>query len=346
MPRRAPRRAKRRPPDLSRPQERWVLDVEAGDDGKRLDAFLAARLPWRSRTAVQRLIHEGGVERRGRAGRPGERVRAGDAITLRVAAPADAHPDPSAIPLQILHEDEWLVALDKQPGVLVHPVGRHRTDTLISALHARYRREGAADRVPKLCHRLDRDTSGVWVVALDDRVRAQLGADFAGRRVAKEYRALVRGVVREDAFAVRLPIGRDPDSPVRLKRRTGPAPDAQPAWTDVTVLDRYAGATLVACVPRTGRTHQIRVHLDGIGHPVLGDPLYGPQARPERWTAPGHGCEPLRDAAGAVVLDRHALHAARLAFTHPITGERLTLEAPLPPDLVRCAAWLRAGGRP
>jgi 23S rRNA pseudouridine1911/1915/1917 synthase len=346
MPRRAPRRGKRRPPDLSRPLDRWVLEVGPPDDGRRLDTFLAARLHWRSRTAVQQLIRDGRVERAGRPGRPGERVRAGDTVTLAVAATDAPPPDASAIPLEVLYEDRWLVALNKQPGVLVHPVGRHRTNTLIAALHARYRRDGADDRVPKLCHRLDRDTSGAWVVALDDRVRARLGADFAGRRVQKEYRALVRGVVADDAQAVRLAIGHDPDSPVRLKRRAGPGADAQPAWTDVRVLERFAHATLVACVPRTGRTHQIRVHLDGIGHPILGDPLYGPQARPEQWTAPGHGCAPLRDAAGALVLDRHALHAARVAFTHPITGAPIAVEAPLPPDLARCIAWLRGGARP
>jgi len=346
MPRRLPRKSKRRPPDLSQPLERLTLQVEPGDDGQRLDAFLTTRLTWRSRSAVQALIREGRVERLGRPGRPGERVHTGDQIVVQVPESAVDPHDAAAIPLQILHEDAWLIALDKQPGVLVHPVSTHRTNTLMAALHARYRQAGAADRVPKLCHRLDKDTSGVWVVALEDRVRVALGRDFARRAVRKEYHALVRGVVAEDVFDIRLPIGRDVDSVVRLKRRTGPAPDAQPAWTEVRVLERFAGATRVACVPRTGRTHQIRVHLDGIGHPLLGDPLYGPQARPDAWMEPNHGVTPLRDGAGAVVLDRQALHAAALTFTHPITGAVMELSAPWPPDLERCTAWLRAGGCP
>jgi 23S rRNA pseudouridine1911/1915/1917 synthase len=142
-----------------------------------------------------------------------------------------------------------------------------------------------------------------------------------------------------------LPIGRDPASEVLLKRTTAEqAEEPQPAWTDVEVLERFPGAAAVSAKPRTGRTHQIRVHLAGIGHPILQDPLYGPEHRPEAWLEEGHGVAPLCDAEGGVVLERQALHAWKLHGTHPATGEPLELVAPPTPDLERTMKWLRGGG--
>ncbi len=268
--------------------------------------------------------------RRGQPARPGEAVRRGDRVTILVPQPPGPPPDPGAIPLRILWEDDALVAVDKQAGLVVHPVAKHRLDTLVNALHRRYRRldDPAADRVPRLVHRLDRDTSGVMVVTLRPEARAALAAQFWKRTVKKEYYALVDGEVPEDDFEIPLAIGPDPEARVTLKRRAGEGEPLRSS-TRVRVLERFPGATAVAAEPHTGRTHQIRVHLAAIGHPILCDALYGDGA-------------PVPGPDGLPALARQALHAWKLRFTHPVTGEAVALEAPIPEDLLRAAELLRS----
>lgn len=347
MPKRRPTpQAKRRLPDLSQPPGDWSIEVQLDEDGMRVDAFLASHITWKSRTAIQKLIKEGRVFRNGRGARAGEKVKHLERLAVIIGRLPDEHPDASAIPLTVLFEDASIIVLNKQAGVLVHPVGAHQTDTLMSALHARFRSpDTALDRVPRLCHRLDKDTSGVWVVALTERASATMARDFQHRRVTKSYFALVRGEPAFEQRAVEIPIGDDTRSPIRLRRwASDAAGDAQPAWTDVEVLERFPGGAAVMAQPRTGRTHQIRVHLAAIGHPILHDPLYGPEHDADRWEHAAHGVEPLCDASGTIVLDRQALHAWKLTCTHPVTGKELHLEAPPTPDLERTMTWLRAGG--
>ncbi len=347
MPKRRPTpRAKRRLPDLSQPPDEWTIEVQLDDDGMRMDAFLARHITWRSRTAIQKLIKAGRVFRLGRAARSGEKVKHLEQIAVTIGLRPGEHPDAAAIPIDILFQDEALIVLNKQAGVLVHPTGSHQTDTLMSALHARFRSsDPAEDRVPRLCHRLDKDTSGVWVVALTEAASAALAVDFQHRRVSKAYFALVRGEPEFEQRAVEIPIGDDTRSPIRLKRlASAEAAGAQPAWTDVEVLERFPGGAAVMAKPRTGRTHQIRVHLAAIGHPIIHDPLYGPEHFAGAWEDEAHGVRPLCDAQGDVVIDRQALHAWKLRCTHPTTNEPLELEAPPTPDLERTMHWLRAGG--
>jgi 23S rRNA pseudouridine1911/1915/1917 synthase len=297
----------------------------------RLDKFLARRMPWRSRTNLRKLLDEGRVDAGDRAVRPGTKLRIGDRVHVDLPPP-DTPVRSAEIPLELLYEDEHLLALDKQPGVVVHPVGKHRYDTLINALHHRYRNleDPARDVVPKLAHRIDQFTSGVLLVAKRDDVRTELGRQFEEREVSKRYLAITVGAPPADAGLMDQPLGPDPHADHRTKQAA--RPDGQPSRTTFQVLERFEGHALVACEPHTGRTHQIRVHLAANGWPILGDHLYG-------------NAEPFRGADGEVVLDRYALHAAMLVFVHPATGKRVTLEAPLPLDMTRVLAQLRERGR-
>ncbi len=258
---------------------------------------------------------------------------------MRVPPPAEPlrHDE---IPIEPIYEDAHLLAIAKPPGVVCHPVGKKRYNTLVNALHARYRNlaDPALDRVPRLCHRLDMETSGLLLVALAPGVRKRMQWIFESKQVVKEYLAVVEGIWDRDYDEVDLPIGRPARSPVphiRIARWVDPEAGL-PARTIVCVEERFppaggdAGFTLVRCSPVTGRQHQIRVHAAARGHPVLGDSMYG-SARP------GWGGFP----AGAPAIRRHALHAARIQFPHPITGEELDLTAPLPADMRALIEHLR-----
>jgi len=325
---------------LIRPETEYRLVVDDRSDGLRLDRFLAQKMPWRSRTSVQRLLAERSVTVDGRRRRRAYRVREGEEIAIPLPPPPP-EADPEAlrrIPLDILHEDEHLVVLNKRPGIVVHPVGRKRFNTLINALHLRYRRPDDPERdvVPMLCHRLDRDTSGVLVVAKTPYARRELYFEFDRRRAVKEYLALVEGEVPPDLRAVDLPIGPDPGSEIRLRRAVRPRTgDGAPALTEIETLERFGDFTLVRLRPRTGRQHQLRVHMAAVGHPIVCDTLYG---RRRRLTE--HEADPAC-SSDKPLLERQALHAARLVLRHPGTGERTAFEAPLAPDMQRTLEVLR-----
>jgi 23S rRNA pseudouridine1911/1915/1917 synthase len=316
------------PRDLSVPDEELILVVRDDEDGRRLDRFLADRMPWRSRTSIRRLLDENRVDAGSRALRPGTRLRAGD--RLRIELPPPDTPVKSAeIVLDVLLEDDVLVAINKQPGIVVHPVGIHRYDTLINALHHRYRRmdDPGADVVPKLAHRIDQFTSGVLLVAKRDDIRMELGRQFEEREVHKEYLAIVDGRPPEDSGTMVQPLGPDPSS--ANKTLQAARDDGLPSRTDYAVEESFREHAFVRCMPHTGRTHQIRVHLAANGCPILCDHLYGDP-------------EPFRDPrSGQVLLDRFALHAARLDFTHPVSGGRVTVRAPLPADMEATLGALR-----
>lgn len=347
-----------RPPDLDGDPEgdqplplrsRLRLRVEPPEDGLRLDHFLAKRCTWRSRTKIEELIQSGQVELAGRVARPARKVHAGETIVVLLPRPkreVDLHTNGGAPGLTILFEDASLLAVDKPPNIPVHPGGRLLEDTVITRLHARFtelaRPSGADDAeanrvIPKLCHRLDLETSGVLLVAKSDAVVAEMGRQLRGREAVKEYLALVHGVVGDDEFIVDAPLGDHPASLVGNRRAV--VPGGTPSKTGVRVERRFRNFTLVRCRLYTGRRHQIRAHLHHAGFPIVGDKVYGLDEGfflayyEERLDA-----EMLR----RLLLPRQALHATRLVVTHPVSGAPLEVNSPLPPDLAEFVATLEA----
>ena len=308
-----------------------TLAVDEAGAGERLDRWLAARLPDLSRARLQSVIAQGGVVVDGRPARPARRLKAGQTVSVRLPAPAPAVPLPEDIPLSVVHEDCHLLVVDKPAGLVVHPGAGRASGTLVNALLHRVRDLSGVGGVlrPGIVHRLDRGTSGLLVVAKDDATHIALSRQFAGRRVEKEYLAVVLGVPRRAEGTIDAPIGRDPANRKRMSVR---APRGRAARSAYRVVEAFDGAALVRVRIATGRTHQIRVHLAALGHPVAGDPTYG-----------GRRARSGRPEARAALeaLDRPALHAARLAFTHPATGERLAFESGLPADLQGLLARLR-----
>jgi 23S rRNA pseudouridine1911/1915/1917 synthase len=330
-------RLERAYPDLSRPLEEYAFTVNVPEEGSRLDLVLRAHYPWRSRTRFQAMLERGDVTVNGAAAKPSQRVRRGDRVAVRIppdpTAPAKEHD----ADLVVIYEDDAVVAVDKPSGMTVHPVGRIRHGTLINKLHARYRREQPeADVVPRLGHRLDKDTSGVVLVVKNRRVDAAVTELFTRRRVKKTYFALVQGVPAAQEGEIDAPLARDPDGDTILHMAVDPA--GQPSRTRWRVREAFARHALLEVEPLTGRTHQIRVHLAHLGHPVLCDHLYGDLRPlwPEVERAGGAGGSALP------VLERLALHAHRLELAHPTTGAPLVLVSPLPPDLQRAVETLRA----
>ena len=297
-----------------------VVLVEPDHDGTRLDNFLTALLPEQSRSQLQRLIKDGRVT--GPAGglRPSTQVRAGQTFTIDVPPPEPTSVEPEALPLRIVYEDDDVVVLDKPAGMVVHPAAGHRSGTLVNALlHHVKGLSGIGGQVrPGIVHRLDRGTSGLMVVAKHDAAHQELSRQFSDREVEKEYVALVWGVVQAGR-RIDAAIGRDPKDRQKMSTR---ARRARSAVTRVTWARHFKGVSLLKVAIATGRTHQIRVHLSAIGHPIVGDPTYGGVHR----RVPG-------DLRAVMRLERPFLHAARLSFTHPTDGRRVDFDSPLPPDL-------------
>ncbi|MFM7735280.1 MAG: RluA family pseudouridine synthase [Alphaproteobacteria bacterium] len=308
--------------------------VEPAETGMRLDRVLASRafLPTRSRVAA--LVRSGLVRVDGVPRKASFAVTPGEAIEVEVPPEPPSWVEPEAIEIRILHEDASIVAVDKPAGMATHPAPGTRTGTLVAALLHRWSMGGdwPDPQRPGIVHRLDKDTTGVIVVAKTPRAMHALARQFAARTVEKEYVAIVRGAPREDHGTVDLAIGRDPVSRHRMQARVG---QRRPAVTEWRVLERFGDppvASLVQATPRTGRTHQIRVHLASIGHPIVGDTLYAGESR-----APSAG---LRHALDD--FPRQALHARRLRLRHPDDGREVEFEAPLPADMEALLARLRA----
>jgi 23S rRNA pseudouridine1911/1915/1917 synthase len=300
----------------------------------RLDSWLARELPALSRARIQSLIGAGQVRLQGKATRASARLRPGQAVSVFVPEPVPAHPLPEDIPLDIVHEDRHLLVLSKPAGLAVHPGAGRPGGTLVNALLRHVRDLSGVGGVlrPGIVHRLDRGTSGLLVVAKDDATHRALAQQFAGRTVEKEYLALVLGVPAHREGTIDAPVGRDP---VHRKRMSARSPRGREARSSYAVREAFDGAALLRVRIHTGRTHQIRVHLASLGHPVAGDATYGGTRPP-----------PSRQAASRAALaslERPALHAARLGFTHPGTGQRVNFESPLPPDLQAVVDRLRAG---
>jgi 23S rRNA pseudouridine1911/1915/1917 synthase len=297
-----------------------IVLVESDQDGARLDNFLAALLPDKSRSQLQRLIKDGRVTGPGGGLRPSTQVRAGQTFTIDIPPPAPTAVEPEALPLRIVYEDDDVVVLDKPAGMVVHPGAGHRTGTLVNALlhHVKGLSGIGGELRPGIVHRLDRGTSGLMVVAKHDAAHQELSRQFSDREVEKEYVGLVWGVVQAGR-RIDAAIGRDSKDRQKMSTR---ARRARSAVTRVTWARHFKGVSLLKVAIATGRTHQIRVHLSAIGHPIVGDPTYGGVHR----RVPG-------DLRAVMRLERPFLHAARLSFTHPTDGRRVDFDSPLPPDL-------------
>ncbi|PYQ17182.1 MAG: RluA family pseudouridine synthase [Acidobacteria bacterium] len=308
------------------------LAVDEAGAGERLDRWLARSLPGLSRARLQAVIAAGHVRVDGRPARPSLRLKRGQSVSFRLPAPTPAIPRPEDIPLTVVHEDSHLLVVDKPAGLVVHPGAGRSSGTLVNALLHRVRDLSGVGGVlrPGIVHRLDRGTSGLLVVAKDDATHMALSRQFAGRSVEKEYLAVVLGQPRAVEGSIEVPIGRDP---LHRKRMSVRAPRGRAARSTYRLVEALDGAALLRVRIATGRTHQIRVHLAALGHPVAGDPVYGGRRRP--------ASRRPQARAALEALDRPALHAARLAFTHPATGERVLFESPLPPDLQRLLTALR-----
>jgi 23S rRNA pseudouridine1911/1915/1917 synthase len=297
-------------------------------------------LPAFSRATLQRAIDAGHVLVDDIAAKPSLRLRAGNQVVVRQIEVPREGPAPQNIALSILHEDDAIIVVDKRAGMIVHPAKGHWEGTLASALMHHFGAlsgRGGPTR-PGIVHRLDRDTSGVIIVAKNDQVHNALAAQFKSREVEKEYLAIVVGVPDLDRDVIDEPIGDHPTHREKKAIRRDDA-SARPAVTEYEVVERFAGFSLVRARPRTGRTHQIRIHLAHVGHPVLCDRLYGGRAALTEQELMPRGATGLKP--GEVLLDRQALHAHRLTITHPVTSVRLTFEAAPPLDILRALAALR-----
>lgn len=353
-PRRTQRKKRRGQRDLSLPYLEQRFEVGEPEQGQRLDSFLASRLSWHSREAARRFIDQGMVEvlpgkdpQQAPVGalRRGLKLRWGQEVVLRTPAPRPAAPaagPAAAEELEVIYEDDSVLAVNKPPGLAVHPSKGHLTGSLIHRIHERHRRLGGGrdGEVPTLCHRLDRETSGVVLAAKDQLSRTRIGRQFEARTVAKTYLALVAGEIEEDEGVIDLPLGRSLTAAVRLRMCVRHDEGGQPSRTEWRVVHRLPGRTLVELRPRTGRQHQLRVHLAAIGHPILGDKLYlGGDEVFVRAVQGGLSEEDRR----LLVLDRQALHAWRLEVEHPMTGLPLRLEAPLWPDMLELLDGFKPG---
>jgi 23S rRNA pseudouridine1911/1915/1917 synthase len=308
--------------------------VDSQHAGQRLDLFLVNHFPAYSRVQLRRAISDGRVRVDGARAKPAYRLQCGQRVVLQPPEAAPDRPLPEPLPLEILYEDDSLVAVNKPPGMVVHPSKGHWSGTLAAALayHFDSLSSAGGPTRPGIVHRLDRETSGVILVAKNDRVHLALSRQFERRSIQKEYFALVVGEVDHDRGEIEQPIGVHPYQRERMAIRSR-HPTSRPASTFYEVGARFRGFTALHVTPRTGRTHQIRVHLAHLGCPVLCDRLYGGRAQITRGEISGTDDE-------VVILNRQALHARRLRLEHPVTQQPLTLEAPLPPDLKELVAAL------
>ena len=288
-----------------------TLTIE--QEGMRLDACLSAMLDNMSRNYIRRMFDEGRITIQGKPVKPSLKTKIGTAVSVDVPDPVSSHTVPEAIPLNIAYEDEWLMVVNKPQGMVVHPAPGHHEGTLVNALLF-YCGDNLSSLNgvlrPGIVHRIDKDTSGLLLVVKNNEVHADIAARIRRHEVTRKYLAMVYGTVSQSNGTVDAPIGRDP----RNRKRMAVVRDGKPAITHFTVLDRYASATWIECRLETGRTHQIRVHMAAVGHPVVGDPLYA------------QGKDPYGQSG-------QALHAAELEFVHPVTGETVRVHADLPEHL-------------
>lgn len=299
----------------------------------RLDRFLGTLSALGTRSRAKALIAGGLVSVDALPRKASHVLRAGEQVAVTVPPPEPSDVAAEPLPLVVLYEDAHLLAIDKPPGMVVHPAPGARHGTVVNAVLHRLGAlagVGAPER-PGIVHRLDRDTSGVLLVARTPEALEGLARQFRERTLAKRYVAVVHGTMRAASGVIDQPIGRDPRERKRMSVRPG---RGRAAVTRFEVAERLPGATLLRLAPQTGRTHQLRVHLAALGHPIVGDRLYGGRGRARSGT-------PAAAAAALEACARQALHAESLAFTHPVSGDRMVVRAALPPDLEHLLGALR-----
>ena len=287
------------------------LTLTADREGERLDAFLARSVPGLTRSAAQKLLEDGAVTLSGRPGKKNDRTVVGIKVSVTLPDPEPLDVLPQNIPLDVVYEDDDVIVVNKPVGMVVHPAPGHPDGTLVNALlyHCGSSLSGINGVLrPGIVHRIDRDTSGLIIAAKNDRAHLALAAQLQDHTLARVYEAVAVGSLKEDSGTVDAPIGRHP---VDRKKMAVDRKNGRPAVTHWSVLARYPGYTRIECRLETGRTHQIRVHMASIGHPLLGDVVYGNK-------------KPFPGLAG------QCLHAKRLRFLHPSTGEPVEVECPLP----------------
>ncbi|MCB2146405.1 MAG: RluA family pseudouridine synthase [Deltaproteobacteria bacterium] len=312
---------------MSNPPSSFSFCVGQAQAGGRLDSLVATEIDCCSRSFAATLIRQGCITVDGSVKKPAYPVKPGETVSGKVPTPEVSSFLPENLPLHILYEDAELLVVNKQPGMVVHPAPGHSRGTLVNALmyHCPNLTGISGSLRPGIVHRLDKDTSGVLVVAKNTRAMHHLAAQFKSREVRKKYLALVYGVPGKDAGSLDSPIGRHPEDRKKMSTTTHTPRSALTKWR---TLEKFPGASLLELDIRTGRTHQIRVHCKTMGHPVIGDPVYGNRGDKRRLAS----ISPELSQA-IMALDRQMLHAWQLSFTHPVTGERMTAEATMPSDM-------------
>lgn len=287
------------------------LFVIQEDQQMRLDKYLAEQFPEQTRSYLQKLIKEGGVLVNGRSVKTGYQLSCGDEVCVNIPEPKELNVEPQKMELDIVYEDEDVILINKPKGMVVHPAPGHTKDTLVNGLL--YHCQGNLSGIngvarPGIVHRIDRDTTGILIVCKNDMAHNSIAAQLKEHSITRRYRALVHGNIKEDKGTVEGPIGRHP---VDRKKMAINERNGKPAVTHYQVLKRFGNYTYIECVLETGRTHQIRVHMASIGHPLVGDEVYGPAKCPFK-------------------LEGQCLHAMVLGFVHPRTGEYMEFSAELP----------------
>ena len=312
----------------------FSIAVAEKEGGRRLDQFLSGTHLNLSRSQVKHLIEKHLIFLNRKPTKPSAHVRTGDTVSGSLPEPEPLSLEPEPIPITVLYEDPSIIVVDKPPGMVVHPAYGNPSGTLVNALLYHCKDLSGINGVlrPGIVHRLDKDTSGVMVVAKEDGAFHHLVKQFKNRTVEKVYLAIVYGKFGQENGVIDSAIGRHPSERKRMSTRTRRGRAAVTRWKRVEAFDN---CTLLEVFPQTGRTHQIRVHLSSIGHPLLGDPLYGRRGKPGTIYDPV-----LRECVKR--MNRQALHAHRLKFDHPQTGERVQFFSPLPQDMNEVLEWLRS----
>ena len=288
-----------------------IINLTAQNPGERIDRFLSKDLETLSRSYLQKLLKDGEISVNGKPVKANYKVSEGDKIQIRIPEPENPDILPENIPLDILYEDDDILVVNKPKGMVVHPAPGHYSHTLVNAVmyHCGERLSGINGVLrPGIVHRIDMDTTGSLLICKNDRAHQILAEELKEHSITRRYHAIVNGNIKEDTGTVNAPIGRHP---VDRKKMSTKSPNGRHAVTHYKVLERFGDYTYIECELETGRTHQIRVHMSSIGHPILGDPVYGPAKCPYK-------------------LQGQTLHAKILGITHPATGEYMEFDAPLP----------------